>query len=241
MKKRIDIITIFPEACEQYLKTGMIGRAVKSGIIEASAHNLRDFSPDKKHRKVDDRPFGGGPGMIMMVEPFDRAVKKIRKHAARVILTSAAGKKFTQKDAIRLSKYDQLIFLCGRYEGVDYRVEKYIADEAFSIGDYVLTGGELPALVIADAIARHIPGVLGKEESLEIESHAQEGILEYPQYTRPEVYLVTSDSSDRTRETGLGKRENQTKRVTAKVPKVLISGDHKRINEWRLKHQKHRS
>ena len=153
----------------------------------------------------------------MMVEPFDKAIKKIKskskKQKTRVILTSAAGKKFTQRDAKRLAKYDQVIFLCGRYEGIDARVKKLV-DEELSIGDYVLTGGELPALVMTDAIARMIPGVLGAEESLAEESHGNQGYLEYPQYTRPEDYKKL------------------------KVPKVLLSGDHKKIKDWRVQHSK---
>lgn len=213
--KRFDILTLFPEVCLPYMQASILGRAQKQKLIALKAHQLRDFSSDKKHGRVDDSPYGGGPGMVMAVEPFDRAIKKIKKgKKARVILTSAAGKRFTQGDAKRLTKYDQLIFLCGRYEGVDARVEEHLADEALSIGDYVLTGGELPALVMIDAIARLLPGVLGKAASLEQESHTQKGLLEYPQYTKPEVYKKW------------------------RVPKVLISGDHKKIAQWRLKNQR---
>ena len=153
--------------------------------------------------------------MVMKVEPFDRAIKSVKKRfkKTRVILTSASGKKFKQKDAQRLSQYDQLIFLCGRYEGVDARVEENFVDEAFSIGEYVLTGGELPALIMTDAIARQIPGVLGSKESLETESYDDDW-LEYPQYTKPEVYKKL------------------------KVPEVLLSGNHKKINDWRKKQMK---
>jgi len=211
MKKQIDIISIFPEVCSPYLQASILGRAQKKKLLDLRVHDLRDYTKDK-HHNVDDTPYSGGPGMVMQVEPFDRALKKIKKkRKTRVILTSAAGKRFTQKDAQRLSKYDQVIFLCGRYEGVDARVEKHLADESLSIGDYVLTGGELPALVMADAIARMVPGVLGKAESLETESHMIEGVLEYPQYTKPEKY------------------------GRWKVPEVLLSGDHKKIEEWRRK------
>lgn len=213
--KRFDIITLFPEACTPYSEASILGRAQKKKLIKIRTHQLRDFSPDKKHHKVDDSPYGGGPGMVMAVEPFDRAIKKIKKgKKSRVILTSASGKRFTQTDARRLCKYDQLIFLCGRYEGVDARIEEHIADESLSIGDYVLTGGELPALVMIDAIARLIPGVLGKQASLEQESHGEDGVLEYPQYTKPELYKKW------------------------RVPEVLLSGDHKKIAEWRLKNQR---
>lgn len=166
---------------------------------------LRDFATDK-HRRVDDKPFGGGPGMVLMVEPIERALKKVlgqKKAKSRVILTSARGKTFDQADARRLAKYDHLVFVCGRYEGVDERVAEHLVDEECSIGPYVLTGGELPALVMTDAIARHIPGVLGTGESLE-ETHGS-----FPQYTRPEKYKKW------------------------KVPPVLLSGDHKKIAEWR--------
>jgi tRNA (guanine37-N1)-methyltransferase len=217
MKKQVDIITIFPEVCSPYLEASILGRAQKKKLLGLRVHNLRDFSKDK-HHNVDDTPYGGGPGMVMQIEPFDRALKKIKKkrkkEKTRVILTSASGKRFTQKDAKRLAKYDQVIFLCGRYEGVDARVEKHLADESLSIGDYVLTGGELPALVMSDAIARMVPGVLGKAESLETESHTVEGVLEYPQYTKPEKY------------------------GRWKVPEVLLSGDHKKIKEWREKNKK---
>ena len=154
--------------------------------------------------------------MVMKVEPFDKAVKAIKKKGkkCRVIVTSASGKQFTQADAKRLAKYDQLIFLCGRYEGIDARVEEKIADESISVGPYVLTGGELSALTIVDAVARLVPGVLGQKESLAEESHTQAGQLEYPQYTKPEVYKKWS------------------------VPQVLLSGDHKKIEEWRRQQMK---
>lgn len=209
---QFDIVSIFPGAIEPYLQTSILGKAQKKKLLKLAVHDLRKWTKDK-HHTVDDTPYGGGPGMVMKVEPFDLAVtalkKKAKKKRVRVILTSASGKKFTQRDAKRLSKYDQLIFLCGRYEGVDFRVEEQVADEALSIGPYVLTGGELPALVIVDAIVRLIPGVLGKKESLLIESHDQEGYLEYPHYTKPEIYH----------------RWN--------VPPVLLSGNHKAIQTWR--------
>jgi tRNA (guanine37-N1)-methyltransferase len=217
--RRFDIVTIFPEVVAPYAAASILGRAQKNKFITVVAHDLRKWSGNK-HHKVDDSPYGGGPGMVMKVEPFERAVKSLRgmKGAkgttgkkVRVILTSASGRTFTQKDARRLATYDRLLFLCGRYEGVDARVEEHVADESLSIGDYVLTGGELPALVMLDAIARMIPGVLGKKESLVEESHMKEGMLEYPQYSKPEVYK------------------------TWKVPEVLLSGDHKKITEWRKK------
>ena len=228
MKPRYDIVTIFPGMCEPYLNESILGRAQKKKLIDIKTHDLRAYSKDK-HNKVDDKPFGGGPGMVMQVEPFDRALKKIKsrskKKKTRVVVTSASGKRFTQKDAKRLAKYDQVIFLCGRYEGIDHRVEKNLADEALSIGDYVLTGGELPALVMIDAIARMVPGVLGSAESLEAESHTTEGLLEYPQYTRPEEYRFAQ------------KMENGKWKM-GQVPKVLTSGDHKKIKKWREEQSK---
>ena len=229
--KLFDIVTIFPEMCAPYVEGSILGRAQKSKKIKIRVHQLREFSRDK-HHKVDDMPYGGGPGMVMQVEPFDRALKKIKKTKGtkkiRVILTSASGKTFTQIDAARLSKYDQLIFLCGRYEGIDARVENYLADEALSIGDYVLTGGELPALVMTDAVARLVPGVLGAEASLTEESHTEEGVLEYPQYTRPAEYLLKGKKD------GKGKKDEKV----LKVPEVLLSGDHKKIEQWRKEQQK---
>jgi tRNA (guanine37-N1)-methyltransferase len=173
---------------------------------------------------VDDTPYGGGPGMVMKVDVFERAVRKIKnqKMKNRIILTSASGRTFTQKDAKRLAKYEQSIFLCGRSEGVDHRVEEYVADEAFSIGNYVLTGGELPSLVMIDAIARHVPDVLGAKESLAEESHSEEGVLEYPQYTKPAVYFPPAQG-----------RTKGGKNRQWKVPEVLLSGDHKKITAWR--------
>jgi len=225
MKKRFDILTIFPNVCTPYTSESILGRAQKNKLIEVKSHDLREYSKDK-HRKVDDKPFGGGPGMVMQIEPFDRALKKIKtkskKAKTRVIVTSASGKRFSQKDAKRLAKYDQLIFLAGRYEGIDHRVEQHLADEALSIGDFVLTGGELPALVMIDSIARMVPGVLGKAESLEMESHTTEGVLEYPQYTRPETYEL--------------KKGLRKKKLT--VPEVLLSGDHKKIEAWRSEQTK---
>lgn len=218
MKLSIDIITIFPTVIDSYISESILGRAQKKKVIQIKTHDLRDWTSDK-HRTVDDTPYGGGPGMVMKVEPFEKAVKKINKRLkkTRVILTSASGKTFTQQDAVRLAKYEQLIFLCGRYEGVDARVEEEIADESLSIGNYVLTGGELPALVMSDAIARMVPGVLGKQESLEMESHTEEGVLEYPQFTKPEEYKGWE------------------------VPKVLLSGNHKEIEKWRKKQSNKKS
>lgn len=229
-KLRIDILTIFPEVIEPYVHASILGRAEKKKLAEFHAHDLREWSTDK-HHKVDDKPFGGGPGMVMAVQPFHRALQalKLRKadgtktakgKKARVILTSAKGKTFTQADARRLAKYDQLVFLCGRYEGVDERVAKHLADEELSIGGYVLTGGELPALVMTDAVARLRPGVLGEAESLTEESHTKAGELEYPQYTRPEKYKAGKKTWD--------------------VPAILLGGHHAEIEGWRQTKKKPR-
>lgn len=220
---------------EPYFDLSILGRAKKNKLIDVKVHQLRKWAVDK-HGHVDDRPFGGGPGMVMRIEPFYNALKSLKAPLikgdfgelsrtgskggikTRIILTSAKGKMFTQKDAQRLSKYDRVIFLCGRYEGVDERVAKKLADEELSVGQYVMTGGELAALVMADTIARLRPGILGKQESLEQESW-NSGQTEYPQYTRPEEFFAKGESASG----GKG----------WKVPKVLLSGDHKNIEEWR--------
>ena len=230
---KFEIITIFPKIFDSYFSESIIKRAQKAGLIGIGIHNLRDFTFDK-HKTVDDTPYGGGAGMVMKIEPIYRAVSSIisnfqfpiskqipiskskisKPKNTRIILFSAKGKKYTQKDARRLAKYDNLILICGRYEGVDERVAKYVADEEISIGDYVLTGGEIPAMVVVDSVARLLPGVLGNIESAKEESHSIKGQLEYPQYTKPEIYNKW------------------------KTPKVLLSGNHKEIEKWRKKHSK---
>lgn len=213
---RFDVITIFPSIIESYMKEGVIGKAVQKGVISVQAHNLRDWTRDR-HKTVDARPFGGGPGMVMKIEPIYEAVSDLRpttndqRPKTRILLTSARGKKFTQKKAQELSKLDQIIIICGRYEGVDERVAKYIADESFSLGNFVLSGGELAALTLIDATARLVPGVLGNQES-------PENPL-FPQYTRPEVFTTKE-----------GKK--------LKVPKLLVTGHHKNIEEWKRKTSK---
>jgi tRNA (guanine37-N1)-methyltransferase len=214
----VDVLTIFPEMIGAYCDMSILGRAQKNKLLKVKAHDLRRWGIDK-HGHVDDRPFGGGVGMLMRVEPFYKALKDLRLKTkdkgrkTRVILTSAKGKMFTQQEAQRLAKYDRLVFLCGRYEGVDERVAEKLADEEMCIGPYVLTGGELAAMVMTDAIIRLRPGVLGKQESLDQESWTDGIAKEYPQYTRPEVFNKW------------------------KVPPVLLSGDHKKIAEWRRKNQ----
>lgn len=219
---RFDILTIFPEMFAGYFGESIIKRAVKRKLLDIRVHDLRRWATGR-HRQVDDHPYGGGPGMVMQVGPFFRAIKELkgRGKKPRVILLSAKGKTFKQRDAVRLARYERLILLCGRYEGVDERVAKQLADEELSIGDYVLTGGELPAMVVVDAVARQVPGVLGKAESLEQESHSREGVTEHPQYTRPETFSPKQG-------------------VKWTVPKVLLSGDHKKIAEWRQKQSRKR-
>jgi len=206
---KIDIITIFPKMFEPFLKESIIKRAQEKRKVTIRVHDLRNYTTDK-HRKVDDRPFGGGPGMVMMAQPIFDAVKKIKgRKRAKVLLTSPVGKRFDQKLANKLSHEKNLIIICGHYEGIDERVCTHLVDESISIGDYVLTGGELPAMVIVDALTRLVPGVLGKKESLHSESF-ENNLLEYPQYTRPANFK------------GL------------KVPAVLLSGNHQQIAKWRM-------
>ncbi|MCR4275386.1 MAG: tRNA (guanosine(37)-N1)-methyltransferase TrmD [Candidatus Wolfebacteria bacterium] len=216
---RFDIITIFPQIFDSYLNESILKRAQAKKLIDIKIHNLRDFTSNK-HKKVDDKPFGGGPGMVLMAEPIIKAVKKaVKSKKTKVILFSAGGKQFDNKAARVLSKYNQLVFVCGRYEGVDERVKKAVKDlglgvEEISIGPYVLTGGELPAMVLIDAISRQIKDVLGKQESLE-EKRLGVGV---PGYTRPEAFIFR-------------KKKYPT-------PKVLLSGNHQKIEEWRRKNKK---
>lgn len=207
---RIDIITLFPEMCQAVMSESIIGRAQKSNAIEVNCHQLRDYAFDK-HKRVDDATYGGGMGMLMMAEPIALCFEDICKQTEtkpHFIYMSPQGKTLTQNKIKELAQYDNVCLLCGHYEGVDERlIEEYI-DEEISIGDYVLTGGELPALVLADSLARMAPGVLSNDECFELESHYN-GLLEYPQYTRPSVW--------RGRE----------------VPEVLMSGHHKNIEKYR--------
>jgi len=206
---RFDIITIFPDMFGPILNESILKRAQEKKKVDIRIHDLRDYTDDQKHRKIDDRPFGGGPGMVMMPQPLFDAIKSIKgKRRVHVIYTSPAGKTFTQYHAKVLTKSKNLIIICGHYEGVDERVLQELVDEEISVGDYVLTGGEIPAMLMVDAITRLIPGVLGKEESLLHESF-EGNLLEGPQYTRPQDFR--------------GK----------KVPDVLLSGNHQAIEKWR--------
>lgn len=218
---RFDVITIFPKMFDCFLNESLIKRALKRRLIDIRVHNLRHYTTDK-HHTVDDRPYGGGPGMILKIEPISRALthilgvskmKKASRKNVRVIMLDPAGKQFDQVTAKQLSKYKQLVFLSGRYEGFDARVRQLI-DERISIGPYVLSGGELPAMVIIEAISRYQPGVIGHEQALQEETNIKKGYFEYPQYTRPEIFR-----------TPVGK--------AWRVPKVLLSGNHKKITEWR--------
>ncbi|HNW39267.1 MAG TPA: tRNA (guanosine(37)-N1)-methyltransferase TrmD [Candidatus Omnitrophota bacterium] len=207
---RIDIISIFPKMFSAVLDESIVKRAQAKGKVKIFAHDLRDYTLDK-HRKVDDRPFGGGSGMVMQVEPIFRAVQAIKKKVkgkVKVILLCPQGKKFNQAYAKKLSTCCNLILICGHYEGIDERVRQYLADEEISIGDYILTGGELAAMVLVDSLVRLIPGVLGDKNSLNFESF-EGNLLEYPQYSRPAKFRNWP------------------------VPEVLVSGDHDRIYAWR--------
>ena len=229
-----DIITIFPEIFDSYLKESLIARAQKKKLIKINVHNLRDWATDK-HKTVDDRPFGGGLGMVLKIEPIFKAVEEIKRikrlspEKRKVILFTPRGKKFNQKIAYQFSKMDRIIMICGRYEGVDERVAKYIADEQLSIGDYVLMGGELPAMVVIETIARLIPGVLGKPQLLKeripaLGGRGGRGFIEYSQYTRPPKFSP--------------KKFMRARPKVWAVPKVLLSGNHKKIEEWRKKQRK---
>jgi tRNA (guanine37-N1)-methyltransferase len=219
---KFDIITILPEIFTSYLGESLIARAQAKKLIKINIHNLRKWTTDA-HKTVDDRPFGGGLGMVLKVEPIYKAVKEIKnknkKFKSKIILFTPRGKKFDQKLANKLSKLDQIIFICGRYEGVDQRVAEKIADMEISIGDYDLMGGELPAMICIESISRLMPGVLGKPQLLKERITKSGGFIEYAQYTRPEIF------------------ETKDKKKW-KVPKVLLSGDHKKIEDWKSKHGK---
>jgi tRNA (guanine37-N1)-methyltransferase len=207
---KIDVITIFPKMIDAGLAEGIVGRAKTAGILDIVVHNLRDFTTDK-HHVVDDVPFGGGPGMVMKPEPFFAALAAIRERRGApdaVILLSPAGERFTQDGAKRLAALGHVVLLCGRYEGIDERVREALATDELSIGDYVLSGGEVPALAVIDAVARLIPGVVGDDGSVEADSFSR-GLLDYPHYTRPAEFEGRA------------------------VPGVLLSGHHGEIRRWR--------
>jgi len=211
---QIDILTLFPEMFKGPFDASIIKRAESKELIKINIHDLRKWGEGER-KNVDDRPYSGGPGMIMRVDIIDKALQELKNSRtqefqnSKIILLDATGERFTQAKAVELSKVDHLILIAGHYEGVDHRVHEHLVDEVISIGDFVLTGGEIPAMVVVDSVIRLVPGVLGKDESSVDESHKEPGYLEYPQYTRPEVYRDW------------------------KVPKVLLSGDHAKIKIWR--------
>lgn len=212
---KISILTLFPEMFSGPFDYSIINRAKEKGLVEIKFVNIRDFGIGR-HKMVDDKPFGGGVGMILRVDVIDKALKKVKRgkskgESQKTILLDARGKTFTQNKARELAKLDQLILIAGHYEGVDERVKKKLVDETVSIGDYILTGGEIPTMVIVDCVVRLIPGVLAKPEATKFESFSTKSYLEHPQYTRPQVYRSWS------------------------VPEILLSGNHKKIGEWKIK------
>jgi tRNA (guanine37-N1)-methyltransferase len=209
---KFDIVTIFPRMVEAGVAEGVVSRGIEQGLLDIHVHDLRNYTADR-HRSVDDVPYGGGPGMVMKPEPLARAVEDIRASRGTpgaVILLSPQGRRFTQAEAVRIGQLGHVVLLCGRYEGMDERVRALVATEELSIGDYVLSGGELPALIVVDAVGRLVPGVVGDEGSVEADSFSR-GLLDYPHYTRPAEFA------------GL------------KVPDVLLSGHHAQVRRWRKK------
>ena len=209
---KFDVVTIFPRMIEAGLAEGVVGRGVEKGLVDVRVHDLRTFTTDR-HRTVDDVPYGGGPGMVMKVEPFVRALDAIRTERGTpgaVVLLSPQGRRFDQVEARRLSALGHVVLLCGRYEGIDERVRDLVATEELSIGDFVVSGGETPALIVIDAVSRLVPGVVGDQESVEQDSFA-EGILDHPHYTRPAEFEGW------------------------RVPDVLLSGHHADVRRWRMK------
>lgn len=204
---RIDVVTLFPELFDAPLRTSLLGKSVANGIVEVALHDLRQHGLGK-HRAVDDEPYGGGAGMVMRPEPIFAAVEPLKRSNSHVVLMSARGHRLDHERVASLASREHLILICGRYEGVDERVAEHLVDEEISIGDYVLAGGELPALVVIEAAARMVPGVLGNPRSLDVESHSA-GLLEHPQYTRPAEFRGW------------------------KVPDVLLSGNHAEVDRWR--------
>ena len=219
---QFDIITIFPHFFDSFLNESIIRRAQKQKLIKVRVFNLRDYTvASDRHRTVDDKPYGGGRGMVLKLEPMYKAVSALSKgRKAKAVLFSPRGKKFNQGMAFKYSKLKRIILICGRYEGIDERVAKYLADEQLSIGDYVMMGGEVAAMAVMESVARLIPGVLGHSELLgeRIEKNSK-GFTEFPQYTRPEIF-------------------NPKKGMSWKVPKELLKGNHKKIEDWRKKHLK---
>jgi tRNA (guanine37-N1)-methyltransferase len=215
MSMKIDVLTLFPAMFAGPLDESIVKRARESGLLDVRIHNLRDYAHDR-HKTVDDRPFGGGPGMLLKPEPIFEAVEALRREKTRVILLCPSGRPFNQAVARELALLDDLLLVTGHYEGFDERIREQLADDELSIGDYVLTNGALPAMVIVDAVTRLLPGVLGDDESSKDESFSR-GLLEYPQYTRPAEFR------------------------DMKVPDVLLSGNHAEIARWRSEHARLRT
>lgn len=218
MALRIDILTLFPELFKAFAETSIVGRAAGSGLVDIHVTNIRDFATDR-YGTVDDSPFGGGPGMVIKCEPVFAAVDELRRQDARpgkVIMMTPQGRPMSQNLAAELTTEDRLILLAGHYEGFDERIREHLADMEISLGDFVLSGGEIPAMAITDAVVRLLPGALGKDESTHEESF-QQGLLEYPHYTRPREFRGWS------------------------VPEILLSGDHGRIAEWRAQQARQRT
>jgi tRNA (guanine37-N1)-methyltransferase len=217
---RFDVLTLFPEIFDGYLGQSLLKLAQQRGLVEVHRWNLRDWSTDAKHKKVDDRPFGGGPGMVIMPEPVFASVEAVREKAepaGELVMLTPAGERLNQKVVEELAAKQRLLLLCGRYEGFDERIRLGLKPREISVGDFVCNGGEVPAMVIIDAVIRLIPGVLGDEASAVEETHAEPGLVEYPQYTRPREIRGMS------------------------VPEVLLSGDHGAIRAWRLEQSRLRS
>lgn len=218
---QIHIITIFPNMFTSPFAESIIARAIKQEKLTIVIHNLRDWTTDN-YQSVDDHPYGGGAGMVMKIEPIYKAIRDIKKELTgntKVIVTSAKGKTYSQQLAVEFSQVDNLILICGHYEGIDERVIQHFCDYEISIGNYVLSGGETAAMVVVDSIARLLPGVVGNQESLETESHNHPGVLEYPHYTKPSCF-ATEEGEE------------------LKVPEVLLSGDPKKIAMWETEHTK---
>ena len=229
---QFDIITIFPKMFNSYFNESILARAQKNKLIKINTHDLREYTTDK-HKTVDDTPYGGGVGMVFKIEPIYRSLVKIvgknklkcfrkgtrNNSKTRVILLSAKGKRFDQETAKRLSKLDKIILICGRYEGVDERVTKHLVDEEISIGEYILTGGEIPAMIVVDSVSRLVENVVGNKESIKEESFSKKDYLEYPHYTKPDIF-------------------SPDKKTNLEVPKVLLNGNHKEIKKWKEKHSK---
>ena len=216
---RFDVLTLFPGIFESYARQSLLEDAIAAGLVQVHTWNIRDWTQDK-HQKVDDRPFGGGPGMVLMAQPVVDAVEAVRAKAeppGKLVMLTPAGERLTQRTVEKLAKEPRLLLLCGRYEGFDDRIRQLLDPWEISVGDFVCNGGEVPAMVIIDAVIRLVPGVLGDEQSAADESHSEEGRLEYPQYTRPRVFQ------------GL------------EVPEILLSGNHQAVAKWRREQSELRS